>query len=76
MCVYEKIIGVIISIFFIFSLVGCGSSNSSYESRSNGYSDTYNNNSEYRSNVDDIANEYGTSSSEVDAKINAITGGR
>ena len=57
----------------IFSLVGCGSSSSS---RSNGYSDTYNNNSEYRKNVGDISDVYGISEAEVDAKINAITGGK
>lgn len=57
----------------MFSLVGCGSS--SY-SGSNGYSDTYNNDSEYRKNVSDIADVYGISEAEVDAKINAVTGGK
>ena len=57
----------------MLSLVGCGSG--SYSGGS-GYADTYNNDSEYRKNVSDIADVYGISEAEVDAKINAVTGGK
>ena len=73
--VVKKFICLSVISLIMFSLVGCGSSSDS-SSRSNGYSDTYNNDSEYRKNVSDIADVYGISEAEVDAKINAVTGGR
>lgn len=41
-----------------------------------GYSDTYQKDAKYRSNVKDIAEIYGLSEKDVDAKINSATGGK
>ena len=61
-------------IFVVFVLIAsqCSSdSKSSYD----GYSDIYKTDSKYRSNVGSIADDFGISEREVDAKINAVTGG-
>lgn len=56
----------------IMSLTACSSSSSGY----NGYSDTYNSDANYRKNVSSIADTWGMSEREVDASINALTGGK
>ena len=58
-----------------FTVCGCFSSSSS-SSKYSGYSNTYQNDAEYRENVKEIAGVYGKSEQEVDRMINAITGGR
>ena len=68
------IVSSISAVLFIFVLICACSSGSS--GKSNGYSYEYNNNSEYREKVEDISEIYGISEKEVDAKINAVTGGK
>lgn len=51
------------------TLAGCVSGETEHDP----YSSTYHSDSQYRSNVDKIASEWGTSSAEVDRKITAIT---
>lgn len=70
----KKIIGFILVAIVLLTFVACGGGSSSISNR-NDYSDTYNSNDEYRHNVKDIADVYGISESEVDAKINAVTRG-
>ena len=64
---------VVIIVMVCMMLAGCSSSGSY---RSNGYSSTYNNNSSYRNNVNDVANIYGEDPQHVDAVLNALTGGK
>ena len=66
---------ILIVMFIIGAVIGsCSDSDSisGYDS----YSDTYKSNSEYISNVSDIADAYGISEWEVDQKIKAVTEGR
>ena len=70
--VMRKIFLAVAVTMLIASLSACGGSSSDY----NGYSDTYNSDAEYRKNVSDIADTWGMSEREVDASINALTGGK
>ena len=69
--------GLIIAVIFLAFCGIIGScSDSSSDSKYSGYSKTYNEDSEYRQNIKDIADAYGVTEREVDQKINAVTGGK
>lgn len=68
------VIGIIV-ILLLSAILGSCSNNSSRNSYS-GYSDTYKTDGTYRKNIKNISDVYGVSEKEVDAKINAVTGGR
>lgn len=71
----KKLWIVILGIVFILMLSTCG--NTSHKgSSSHKYSDTYYKDSSYRKNVKEIADVYDISEADVDAKINAVTGGK
>ena len=69
------LIGAVILIV-VCGIFGSCSSGSSSSDKYSGYSNTYKNDYQYRENVKDIAGAYGKTEKEVDAMINAITGGR
>ena len=71
----KNILVIAVIILLICGIIG-SCSDSSSNSKYSGYSDTYNNNSEYRKNIKDIADAYGVTEKEVDQKINAVTGGK
>ena len=65
----KQIICMVIIALLSLTLAGCVSGETEHDP----YSSTYHSDSQYRSNVDKIASEWGTSSAEVDRKITAIT---
>lgn len=66
---------IILSAIILLGIIG-SCQNTSSTSKYSGYSDTYKSSSTYRKNVSDISDIYGVSSKDVDAKINAVTGGK
>lgn len=68
----KRTIYIIVAIvIFIFVVV---SSCENKSKNNNGYSHEYNNDSNYRKNVDDIAEAFGKDSKYVDKSIHSITG--
>ena len=62
--------GIAIVIILLLALVGsCGNDSSNYNPK---YSYEYNNDKEYRDNVNDIADIFGESPEDVDRKINDV----
>lgn len=65
---WQSVIAIILSIALFSALaIGSGSGSSS-----SSYSDEYNNNPNYRKNVDDIAGAYGEDSNHVDSVLNKM----
>ena len=62
---------IVVAVFFVLCAV-VGSCSDSSDSKYNGYSDSYNNDEEYRDDVGEIADAFGVSDQEVDEKINAV----
>jgi len=60
-------LAIIIMIVIVLCIIGSCSHQSS-----DGMSDTYHTDSQYRDNVDNVAKTYGTTSQDVDSKINAV----
>ena len=71
---------ILVLIFILIILSSCSSQNSgtsSYSSyNSNGYSQQYRTDSEYRNNVDSVADTYGKNSKEIDRTIQRVVNGR
>ena len=65
-----------VGVIFLICAIAGGCTDSSSGTKYSGYSKTYNDDAEYRSNVKDIAEAYGISEYEVDQKINAVSGGK
>ncbi len=72
----KKFLWIFVLLICMVCLVSCGSKSSNRRQNNGGYSTTYQNNGEYRKNVDGAAEIYGVSPKEIDQTINRFTNGK